>query len=81
MMKPCQKLYKKESTQESESERKRNKGATPKVQANKQPKIDGPPQGKGNTKNQTLLQSHEAYQLKKWQVNPIKLQAYKNSPH
>jgi len=48
---------------------KKKQGARPKVQANKQPKKDGPYRGKGNTKNQTLLQSHEAYQLKKGQVN------------
>jgi hypothetical protein len=31
--------------------------------------------GKGTTKNPTLHQSHEAYQLKRGKVNLIKLQA------
>jgi hypothetical protein len=35
----------------------------------------GGQQGNGTIKNQTLHQSHEAYQLKREEVNPIKLQA------
>jgi hypothetical protein len=48
--------------------KKNKQGARTKVQANKQPKRGGPPRRKGTTKNQTLIQLHEAYQLKKGEV-------------
>jgi hypothetical protein len=54
---------------------KKKQGASTKVQASKQPKRGEPQGGKGTTKNWTLQHLHEAYQLKKGEVNPIKLQA------
>jgi hypothetical protein len=69
MMKPSAKLYKKKAPKNG-----REKGPMTKVQASKQPKR-GRQGGKGPTKNRTLHQSHEAYQLKREEVNLIKLQA------
>jgi len=60
------KLYKTEST--PERKRKRNKGQGPKSK----PKRGEPPGGNETTKNSTFHQSHEAYQLKKGEVNLIK---------
>jgi len=55
---------------------KKKQGARTKVQASKQPKRGGPKGGgNGTTTYQTLDQSHEANQLKKGEVNPIKLGA------
>ncbi len=45
------------------------------VQASKQPNTSGPQGGKGTTNNQTLHQSHEAKQLKRGEVNLMKLLA------
>ncbi len=66
-----------------QKERKRNKGQEPKSMQASSPKEAGhkeereplrTQEGKGTTKNQTLHQSHEAYQLKRGGGNPIKLQ-------
>jgi hypothetical protein len=48
--------------------RKKKQGARTKVQASKQPKRGRPQGGKGTTKNQTLHQLREAYQLKRGKV-------------
>ncbi len=55
--------------------RRRNKGQRAKVQASQQPKRGGPQGGKRTTKNPTVHQLHEAYQLKRGKVHHIKLQA------
>jgi hypothetical protein len=39
------------------------------------PKEAGHPEEREPLKSRTLLQLHEAYQLKKGEINPIKLQA------
>jgi hypothetical protein len=52
---------------------KKKQRASTKVQASKQPKRGEPQGGKGTIKNWTLQQLHEAYQLKRGEVNPIKL--------
>jgi hypothetical protein len=55
---------------------KKKQGARTNDQASKQLKRrDGPQGGKGTTEHQTLHQSYEAYQLKRGEINPIKLQA------
>jgi hypothetical protein len=46
-----------------------------KVQASKSLKRGRPHAGKGASKYQNFSQSHEVYQLKKREINPIKLQA------
>jgi hypothetical protein len=67
------KLYKKRK-HPTKGEKKKQ-GTCTKVQASKQPKRGGPPGGKVTTMYRTLLQSCEAYQLKKGEVKLIKLQA------
>jgi hypothetical protein len=69
MMKPCQTLLKEKHPRKGE---KRKHGARIEVQPSKEPKKGGP-RGKGTTKNWTLHKSHEANQLKKEEVNLIKL--------
>lgn len=54
---------------------KKERGASTKVQASKEPKRGGQQGGNGTIKYQTLHQSHEPYQLKREEINPIKLQA------
>jgi hypothetical protein len=53
----------------------KKQGPRTKVWASKQPKRGGPQGAKGTPKNQTLHQLPEEYQLKRHEVNPIKLQA------
>jgi hypothetical protein len=65
------KLYKKKAP--IERERKRNKGQGSKFKQASQPKWVGSQGGKGTTKNRILHQSCEACQLKRGEVNPIKL--------
>jgi hypothetical protein len=59
---------------------KKKQRARIKVEARKQPKRGAPHGGNGITKYKNLHQSFEAYQLKKGEVSPIKLQAQKNPP-
>jgi hypothetical protein len=55
--------------------RERKQGTRTEVQASKQPNKGGPQGGKGATKNRSLHHSHEANQLQKGKVNPMKLLA------
>jgi hypothetical protein len=41
------------------------------VQASKQPERGGPQGGEVTTKNGTLHQWHEAYQLKRWEIQIV----------
>jgi hypothetical protein len=70
--KPCQTLFYKKHPRKGE---KWKQGVRTEVQASKQPNKGGPQGGKGTTKNWTLHKSHEANQLKKGEVNLIKLLA------
>ncbi len=71
MMKPCQTLFFKKHPRKKERE-KETRGRM-EVQVSKQPNKGGPQGQKGITKNWTLHKSHEANQLKKGEVNLIKL--------
>jgi len=64
-MKPCQ-TSSKESTQERE--RKRNQGQGPKFRQADSPNYGCHREVKETTKDQNLLQLHEAYQLNKGEV-------------
>jgi hypothetical protein len=55
-----------------ERERKKTRGKDQSL-GKQQPKQGGPQEGKGMTKNRTFRQSHEAHQLKRGEVNSIKL--------
>ncbi len=57
-----------------------NKVLGPKSKQTKKPQEGEPHGGKKTTKYWNFHQSHETYQLKKGEVNLIKLQAYKNFP-
>jgi len=54
---------------------KNKQGARTEVQASKRPKRSRPQGRKGTTEYRNLHQLLEAYQVKKGEVNPIKLQA------
>ncbi len=71
-MKPHQ-PFEKDSTQERE--RKRNKGQGPKFRQANSPKEAGHKEEREPLIIKTSTKSHDAYQLKKEEVNMIKLQA------
>ncbi len=54
---------------------KRKQGSKIEVQPSKEPNKGEPQGGKGTTKNWTLHKSHETNQLKKGEINLIKLLA------
>jgi hypothetical protein len=60
------KLYEKKAPKQGREKQTRGKDQSPSKQTTQR---GGPTRGKGTTKNQTFHQSHEAYQLKKGEVN------------
>jgi hypothetical protein len=81
-IKLCHKVSGNDETSPNSIERKHprkgekmKQGSRIEVQANKQPNTSEPQGGKGTTNNQTLHQLHEANQLKRGDVNLMKLLA------